>query len=198
MPSQVYEGQDYRRDVVVPAPQLVQVQLEPATEEDQQSLLSPSEIVSPDINQGQEEGCAEIRKAAGRKRSCEALQSVDENGAVTGDDIEREGTPPKRQRLEEDGAENHSDFVVGTPIRLEKRRSEELGDVEDKTESGISAELTLPHKRARTSCKDVPISHVLPSTTETPSEEEDAIRRQTTPTATSIRGSQNTVDALPL
>lgn len=161
VPSQKYESQGVHYDVVAPAPQQMQVRLEMVPEEEQhkKGLFSPIHIPSSITTQGQEEDQMEVGKTAGRKRSCEALDYVDEIGPTKEDaGAVRETTPPKRQRTED----SHSDLTVYTPIRLEKRRSEELGDTEENVKYGLSTE-TVQHKKARTdsSLSSAPVSPTL-------------------------------------
>lgn len=158
VPSQKYESQGVHYDVVAPAPQQMQVRLEMVPEE--KGLFSPINIPSSITTQGQEEDQMEVGKTAGRKRSCEALDYVDEIGSTKEDaGAVRETTPPKRQRTED----SHPDLTVYTPIRLEKRRSEELGDTEENVKYGLSSE-TVQHKKARTDSslsQSAPVSPTL-------------------------------------
>ncbi|KAH8110493.1 hypothetical protein DFH11DRAFT_1860335 [Phellopilus nigrolimitatus] len=128
VPSQYHQKQEQpqvQSEVAQTQAQLVEVRLDPASDEDEELMLPSS-----DIDSEQEQ----LWKTVGEKRPCEALGLVDGECASTEggdrDQKHRSPSPPKRARL---GDHEIDGTPMQTPgaVRLQKRGSEEVEHVDE-------------------------------------------------------------------
>lgn len=119
VPSQQYQDQEMTHELAQPQPQFIE--LIPVDQPSEVLTVSPITIQLSDISQEQP-------KIAGRKRSCEDLDYP----CAEEDDSVRSATPPKRQRVGGDvpGTEMTKYSPSSTAVRIDKRRSEELNDLD--------------------------------------------------------------------